>query len=122
MADEVIERGGVPVVVCNSGGAPIAGAQDALDVIGTAFSRAAVAAVPVSRFDERFFDLRTGLAGEVMQKFVNYRIRLVVVGDLSKQVAASIALRNLIAESNNGDHVWFVADLDELDARLRGRA
>lgn len=121
MADEVTERGGVPVVVCNPDGAPIAGTQDALDVIGTAFSRADVVAVPVGRFDERFFDLRTGLAGEVMQKFVNYRIRLVVVGDLSEQVAASMALRDLIAESNNGDHVWFVADLDDLDARLRAR-
>lgn len=121
MADVVIEREGVPVLMCDPEGPPIAGTQDALDVIGAAFSGAEIAAVPVGRLDERFFDLRSGLAGEVMQKFVTYRIRLVVVGDLSAQVAASAALRDLIAESNDGAHVWFVADLDELDARLRGR-
>lgn len=28
---------------------------------------------------EKFFDLRTGLAGEVLQKFTNYRVRLAIV-------------------------------------------
>jgi len=35
-----------------------------------------------SQLGEKFFDLRTGLAGEVLQKFTNYRVRLaIVVGD-----------------------------------------
>jgi len=76
-------------------------------------------AVPVSRFDESFFRLRSGLAGEIMQKFVNYQVRLVVVGDISAQVAASTALRDLVTESNRGRHIWFVDDLDELADRLR---
>jgi hypothetical protein len=118
MADEVIERRGVPVLVCGGEGAPIAGAQDALDLIGAAFSRADVVAVPAGRFDESFFRLRTGLAGEIMQKFVNYRMRLAVVGDISAQVAASTALRDLVTESNRGNQIWFVADLDELDTHL----
>jgi hypothetical protein len=53
-----------------------------------------------------------------MQKFVNYRMRLVVLGDISGYVASSTALRDLVYESNQGSQVWFVADLDELDARL----
>jgi Domain of unknown function (DUF4180) len=114
----VIERRGVPVLVCGDAGPLIAGPQDALDVIGGAFSRADVVAVPVDRFDARFFTLRTGLAGEIMQKFVNYRVRLAVVGDISAHVAASTALRDLVVESNRGSHVWFVADLDELDTHL----
>jgi hypothetical protein len=118
MADVVIERRGVPVLVCGDDGEPIASTQDALDVIGAAFSRADVVAVPVCRFDEQFFVLRTGLAGEVMQKFTNYRMRLAVVGDISVQVAASTALRDLVVESNRGQQVWFVADLDELDTHL----
>jgi len=118
VADLVTERRGVPVLVCGDEGAPIAGPQDALDVIGAAFSRADVVAVPVGRFDERFFTLGTGLAGEIMQKFVNYRMRLAVVGDISAHVAASTALRDLVVESNRGGQVWFVADLDELDTRL----
>jgi hypothetical protein len=118
MADLVTERRGVPVLVCSANGGPIASTQDALDIIGAAFSRADVVAVPVGRFDERFFTLRSGLAGEIIQKFTSYRLRLAIVGDISAQVEASPALRDLVFESNRGRHVWFVADLDELDARL----
>jgi hypothetical protein len=118
VADEVIERRGVPVLVCDPDGAPIAGAQDALDLIGAAFSRADVVAVPAGRFDERFFQLRTGLAGEIMQKFVNYRVRLAVVGDISAYVDSSAALRDLVTESNRGRQIWFVPDLADLDTHL----
>jgi hypothetical protein len=118
MADVVQERRGVPVLVCGEVGAPVASTQDALDLIGAAFSGAELVAIPVSRLDERFFTLRTGLAGEIMQKFVNYRLRLAIVGDISAQVAASPALRDLVAESNRGSQIWFVTDLDELDRRL----
>jgi hypothetical protein len=96
----------------------VATAQDALDLIGAAFLGAEVVAVPASRLDERFFSLGTRFAGEVMQKFVNYRLRLVVVGDISRHLTASPALRALVEESNAADHVWFVPDLDALDARL----
>jgi hypothetical protein len=114
----VVLRRGVPVLVIDADGPPIADPQDALDLIGGAFSRAEVVAVPAGRFDERFFTLRTGLAGEIMQKFVNYRLRLAVVGDISVHVAASTALRDLVVESNRGKHVWFVDDLDDLDNHL----
>ena len=118
MTDIVIERRGVPVLVCADDGPPIAGPQDALDLIGATYARADVVAVPAHRFDERFFTLCSGLAGEIMQKFVNYQVRLAVVGDISAHVAASTALRDLVFESNKGRHVWFVADLDELDTHL----
>ncbi|HET6531803.1 MAG TPA: DUF4180 domain-containing protein [Actinoplanes sp.] len=118
MADEVIQRRGVPVLVCDPVGPPIAGAQDALDVIGAAFGRADVVAVPATRFDEGFFQLRSGVAGEIMQKFVNYRMRLAVVGDIAAHVDASSALRDLVTESNRGRHIWFIDDLAAIDAHL----
>jgi hypothetical protein len=119
--DEVVERsGGVPVLVVAADGPPIRTPQDALDVIGSAFGRSDVVAVPAERLDPSFFQLRSGVAGEIMQKFVNYRIRLAVVGDISAQAAASDALRDLIRESNRGRHIWFVSDLDELDGHLIG--
>jgi hypothetical protein len=119
MPDLVRERAGVPVLVCDPAGPPVATEQDALDLIGAAFAGAEVVAVPASRLDPAFFTLGTRFAGEVMQKFVNYRLRLVVVGDISAHLAASPALRALVHESNRADHVWFVPDLDALDARLR---
>jgi hypothetical protein len=118
MTDLVTHRRGVPVLVCDPGGAPVASEQDALDLIGAAFGQAEIVAIPASRLDSRFFTLRTGFAGEIMQKFVNYRVRLVIVGDISAQTDASTALRDLVRESNRGSQVWFVTDLDELDGRL----
>ncbi|MDO3700930.1 DUF4180 domain-containing protein [Micromonospora sp. C28SCA-DRY-2] len=122
MPDVVEQRAGVPVLVCDPAGPVIATERDALDLIGAAFLGAQVVAVPASRLDDSFFTLGTRFAGEVMQKFVNYRLRLAVVGDISRHLAASSALRALVHESNRSDHVWFVPDLDALDARLRADA
>lgn len=53
-----------------------------------------------------FFDLKTKLAGEVLQKFVQYRMPLAVVGDFSKYTSKS--LRDFIYECNQGRQVNFV--------------
>lgn len=119
MPDVLQERAGVPVLVCDPAGPPIATESDALDLIGAAFLGATTVAVPAERLDPAFFALGTRFAGEVMQKFVNYRLRLVVVGDISGHLADSAALRALVAESNRHGHVWFVPDLAALDDRLR---
>jgi hypothetical protein len=112
-------RHGSTVLVLPADGPAIAGGQDVLDLIGDAYGHQAdLLAVPVGRLDPGFFRLSTGIAGEVLQKFVNYQLRLAVVGDLSPQLAESSALRAFVHESNNGRHVWFVEDLDELDAKL----
>jgi hypothetical protein len=116
--DDLIQHGAVTVLACGADGPAVTTVQDALDLIGAAFSQAEVVAVPATRFDDAFFHLQTGLAGEIMQKFVNYHVRLVVVGDLSRHLAGSAALRALVHESNQGQHIWFVDDLDELKARL----
>jgi hypothetical protein len=57
-----------------------------------------------------FFDLRTGLAGEILQKFVNYKMRLVIVGDLEKYRSQS--LRDFIFESNKGTQINFVSSFN----------
>ncbi|MEJ2857772.1 MULTISPECIES: DUF4180 domain-containing protein [unclassified Saccharothrix] len=122
MADVVRERVGVQVLECDPDGPPIATVDDALELIGAVFLGAQVAAVPVRRLDERFFALGTRFAGDVMQKFVNYRLCLAIVGDIAEHLASSSALRALVAESNRSDHVWFVPDFDALDDRLRAAA
>jgi hypothetical protein len=100
-------------------GPAIAVPQDALDLIGEAWgASASTVVVPVERFDPAFFDLTSGLLGEVTQKFVNYRIRLVVLGDITEHAAASKAFRDYVYEANSGEAVWFVADDAELGLRL----
>jgi hypothetical protein len=64
--------------------------------------------------DDTFFDLRTGLAGAVLQKFSNYRIQLAIVGDFSQVTSKS--LNAFIYESNKGEQIFFV---DSLEAALQ---
>jgi hypothetical protein len=58
-----------------------------------------------------FFDLSTRLAGEMLQKFSNYRMKLAIVGDFS--VYTSKSLRDFIRESNRLGVITFVATLGE---------
>ncbi|WP_067451614.1 DUF4180 domain-containing protein [Actinomadura macra] len=118
MPDVIQERAGFQVLMCDPSGPPVTTMQDALDLIGASFLGAEVVALPVTRLDERFFSLGTRVAGEIMQKFANYRLRLAVIGDISEHLEASSALRALIHESHHSGHIWFVPDLDELDTRL----
>jgi hypothetical protein len=93
--------------------------QNAVDVMGNAMAASAsVVILPIARLDSAFFELRSGLAGEILQKFVNYRLKVVILGDYSQLASNSIPLRDFIRESNRGSSIWFVADRKELDKRL----
>ncbi|GHI03755.1 alpha/beta hydrolase [Streptomyces cellostaticus] len=110
----------VRVLRCAPDGPPLDGESAALDLIGDALGQDAhLVVVPVERIADEFFRLRSGVAGAVVQKFVNYRLRLAVVGDISAQVEASDALRDFVYESNQGRQLWFLAAEEELDDRLR---
>ncbi len=64
-------------------------------------------ALPKSAVAEDFFILSSGLAGDVLQKFVNYGVKLAIYGDFSRYT--SKPLRDFIVESNCGNHVFFTA-------------
>lgn len=111
------------VLVCDPEGPAIDTPRAATDLIGEAmFAGASVLAVPAARLGLAFFQLRSGLAGEIAQKAVNYRLKLAVIGDISGHLAASTALRDWVREANRGREIWFEPDLDSLAARLGGRA
>jgi hypothetical protein len=65
---------------------------------------------------ENFFDLKTGLAGEILQKFSNYRMKLSIIGDFSEYKSKS--LQDFIRESNRTRIISFVKSLDEAFSRL----
>jgi len=54
---------------------------------------------------EDFFILSSRLAGEILQKFVNYNVKFAVYGDYSKYT--SKPLHDFIYESNNGKDIFF---------------
>jgi hypothetical protein len=116
MSAQTTERHGVRVLALEPTGPVIADEAGVLDVVGQAFGdEAEVVAVPVTRLAPEFAQLASGFAGAVVQKFVNYRLRLVVVGALED---TSGPVADWVREANRGRELWFVADLDELDARL----
>ena len=98
---------------------PLLDATTANDLLGEAWSvEADLVAVPVERLADGFLDLSTRIAGEVIQKFTNYRTRLAFVGDISGRTETSRSLRDFVFESNKGRQVWFLNDRAALEARL----
>lgn len=66
-----------------------------------------------------FFTLANGLAGDICQKFVNYRCHLAIVGDYAG--VDSVSLRDFIFESNKGSFVMFPASVAEALQKFSGR-
>lgn len=119
MSNSTIEIGTQRVLVIAAGGAKLAAQEDIRGLVEEAMSeRARIVAVPAGRLDDSFFHLASGFAGELLQKFVNYQLKLAVVGDIERHVAASTALRDFIIECDRGNDVFFVADMSALEARL----
>ncbi|GAA5221220.1 DUF4180 domain-containing protein [Membranihabitans marinus] len=88
-------------------------ATDGLDLLGNIYYNGFDKVVLHQKnFHPDFFELRTGLAGEILQKFSNYGLQLVIVGDFS--LYESKSLRDFIYESNKGDTVNFYSSTAEV--------
>jgi len=110
---------GVRILECAPAGSKLRSERDAIDLISAALEhQATMIVIPAERLDDDFFRLKTGVAGALLQKFVNYGIRVAIVGDISNFISESDALRDLVRESNRGSQFWFVVNLDELAQKL----
>ncbi len=86
--------------------------QDALDLMVTAmYEGCSALMVPKEALPETFFQLRTGFAGEVLQKFSNYKMKLAIIGDFGGYQSKS--LKDFIYECNKGKQVFFKATREE---------
>ncbi|MFY0530193.1 DUF4180 domain-containing protein [Archangium gephyra] len=116
MTGRTLEVNGVRILELSPEGPRV---RDAAELLSLAWEHeATLVAIPAERLGEAFFKLATGVAGELAQKFVNYRMRLAILGDISAQVANSKALHSFVYESNRGASLWFVKDREALVARL----
>ncbi len=92
-----------------------------LDLLADASAAdATTVAVPCARLDPGFFDLRTGAAGEIVQKFATYRMRLAIIGPLPPEARSSHAFVAFVREANRGSQTWFMETIGELHERLAG--
>ncbi|MGR3857310.1 DUF4180 domain-containing protein [Chryseobacterium indologenes] len=90
----------------------IRSAQDVLDLMGNIYYQGFDKVILYEKnITPEFFDLKTKIAGEILQKFSNYRIGLAIVGDFSKYESKS--MRDFIFESNKTNHINFVPSLED---------
>lgn len=98
---EVISRG---IVINNI--------EDGIDLLGNVYYQGFDKVILHEKnITPDFFDLKTKMAGEILQKFSNYRVRLIIVGDFTKYDSKS--LKDFIFESNNGRMVNFLGSFDD---------
>lgn len=113
MQIKVIERNGVKCAAVTGPEKLITDAQSALDVLMSAKYEAGTKNIVIDKklVAEDFFILSTGLAGEILQKFINYGGRIAIYGDYSRYT--SKPLKDFIYESNKGKDVFFASSEDE---------
>lgn len=63
-----------------------------------------------------FFNLKSQMAGEILQKFSNYRVKLAIIGDFSEFPSRS--LQSFIRESNRMGNVFFLNDSEDAIRKL----
>lgn len=109
MNTEIVDN----VAIVNSGEVIIKDVASAVDFVMDIKYRTKCNKIALNKsaITEDFFILSSGLAGEILQKFINYGIKFAIYGDYSKYT--SKPLKDFIYESNQGKDVFFVSTKDE---------
>lgn len=110
MKINTVKENNIEIAIVNSSDILITDVQSALDFIATVDYDTGCDRVILdkSAVSEDFFDLSTRIAGDVLQKFINYRKKIAIVGDFSKYTSKS--LKDFIYECNKGKDIFFVSD------------
>jgi hypothetical protein len=95
----------------------ISKAQDAIDLMANCFPlKTNKLILKENNLIPAFFDLKTRLAGEILQKFVTYNFKIAIVGDFSKY--QSNVLKDFIYESNKQGEINFAKSIEEAREKL----
>ena len=113
MKTTIIQKNGFNVTQLTSNEPIIWDTQSAMDVILGASYQTDSHHFIINKeaFTDDFFQLKTKLAGEILQKLVNYQIKLAIIGDFS--IYKSSALKDFIYECNQGKDVYFLPTVKE---------
>jgi DNA-binding PadR family transcriptional regulator len=96
---KVIEKNGKKYIECVSAEAPLHSEQDALDLVAACIENATnLILLHEEALSDDFFRLATGLAGQVLQKFINYNVKAAVIIKDEQKIKGKF--KELIAESN----------------------
>lgn len=114
----IVKQNGTDIAVISGSGLAITDAQSALDLAMTVKYETGAANIVLdkSAVTEDFFVLSTGVAGEILQKFINYHVKAAVYGDFSHYT--SKPLKDFIYESNCGKDFFFTTTKEEAIQKL----
>jgi hypothetical protein len=108
---------GIQIAEMNSDGIILRSARDATDLIGQLMGRGIKRLILHEKnLSPEFWQLSSGLAGEIMQKFTNYSVSVAFVGEFDKHKSKS--LQAFMHESNLGDQFLFTASVESAKEML----
>ncbi|HGH7195590.1 TPA: DUF4180 domain-containing protein [Bacillus wiedmannii] len=101
--------GGINIALVRSDTVVISDVQTALDLMATVQYEVDAKHIIIDKslISESFFDLKTRLAGDILQKFINYRVKIAIIGDFSMYTSKS--LKDFIYECNKGQDIFYLA-------------
>ena len=118
MKFEKITHSNEIVAVVSSENKVLTDVDSALDLLMSAKYEAGAECIVVDKklIAEDFFVLSSGLAGEILQKYINYGGKIAIYGDFSHYT--SKPLKDFIFESNKGKDFFFVATKEDAINKL----
>lgn len=119
MEIEKLKIDGTNIAVISGDEKIIVDTQSTLDLVMSVKydTGAALLAIDKKIISEDFFILSTGIAGEILQKLVNYQIKIAIYGDFSHYT--SKPLKDFIYESNQGKDFFFVSTKEKAIQKLK---
>ena len=120
MKTEVVKKNNVSVAVIHSDEHLITDVQSALDLIMSVKYETGCKNIAVNKeaIVDVFFILSTCMAGEILQKFINYGVKFAIYGDFSQYT--SKPLRDFMYESNRGKDIFFQPSVSRAVDKLSG--
>jgi len=118
MLIEQTVKNGKTIALISAENTVITDAQSALDLAMSVKYETGTDRIVINKnnISEEFFMLSSGMAGDILQKYINYHVKIAIYGDYSHYT--SKPLHDFIYESNKGNDVFFVATQDEAIDKL----
>jgi hypothetical protein len=104
------------IIIASESGISIRSIKDITDVIAACIGAEGLI-LAEDDLPPDFFELRTGLAGELFQKFMNYRVRVAIV--LSSPEAYGKRFGELAYEHSSHAMIRFVRSMDDAKTWFR---
>ena len=118
MKTELVRKNNIEIAVVTSEELLITDVQSALDLVMTVKYETGCTNIALNKeaIADDFFILSTCLAGEILQKFINYGVRFAIYGDFSTYT--SKPWKDFLYESNKGSDIYFQPDITQAVNKL----